>query len=192
MIKRFYYTFNELKNSSIIGSFAEFFRIWNISFTDSTKTNVLFTDITEKYGDDYMFYLDIESPSWEIIEKPSVNTILYDSPELLSETRKELRKVKSWLNDSRFRYETLIDLYDNQTAHLLDKISAITKTQFNDTPQTTIDGLDGDEFATTYTVNTASSDPGTVMQRLNEVRNSWNSVYHEWCSEFGAKFVIYN
>lgn len=171
MINRFYYTLDELKTTvpSETG--------WNGlllpysgGYNDSQYTTMLYNDVKLNYGDEYILYIDIEAPAWENIQKPTVATILI-TPEYKKQVVKFMNKIKSWLDDSRYRYEKLIKIYDDAQNMLMDDVKTESSIQFNDTPQTTDDGLDGDNYATTYTKNKSSSRVATKMARLEEIRN---------------------
>lgn len=73
-----------------------------------------------------------------------------------------------------------------------------SQTNFNDTPQngglwsddkhtSTITLLNGENHNDT----TITSDSGTIMARLKEIRDNLESLYDTWSNEFGKEFVIY-
>ncbi|MCQ2088152.1 MAG: hypothetical protein MJZ37_08855 [Bacilli bacterium] len=192
MITRYYYTMNELSDIYATGGFNKLFVMWGSQYTDDQYTNSLFSDVQLSYGDDFIMYIDVYHPMWEPVEKPTVQQILSDYPQYKKEFVKQINKIKHWLDESKYRYEKLINLYEDNANKLMDKVETISSTQFNDTPQTTVDGLDGDNYATTYTKNKSASDLSTVMSRLDEIRRAWRSMYEEWSNEFGSTFVIYN
>lgn len=189
MINRFYYTLTELIDVYETKGFKQLFIQWIGTYTDSSYTTHLFEDITDNYLDDIIAYIDIEAPVWENIKKPTVAEILAN-PDYKAQINKFMRKIRAWLEDSKYRYEKLIKLYTDNENSLMAKIVAESSVQFNDTPQTTTVGLDGDEYATTYTKNKSAVDGGTTMARLNEIRANWMSLYEEWTREFAKKFVI--
>lgn len=190
MITRFYYTLNELQDVEAQGGFNRLFLNWIGSFTDTTETIDCYADIENNFGDDFIAFLDVEHPSWEYVEKPTVAEIMA-SDEYRKQIIKFIKKMYAWVGDSQFRYEKLIKLYNAEADNLMNKVETISSTQFNDTPQTTVNGLDEDEYATTYTKNKSSTDISTVMARLQEIRNYWRSIYDEWVEEFASRYVIY-
>lgn len=192
MITRYYYTLNELGLDYLANGFNKLFFQWIGSYVDDTYTSILFEDVQVAYGDDFIMYIDVCHPMWEFNEKPTVQQILSDYPQYKKEFVKQINKIKHWVDESKNRYEKLINLYEDNANKLMDKVETISSTQFNDTPQTTVDGLDGDNYATTYTKNKSASDLATVMSRLDEIRRAWRSMYEEWSNEFGSTFVIYN
>lgn len=181
---RFYYTIEELYDSEAVSGFNRLFKDWLGTYTDDSDTKALWKDVEDKYLEDGILYIDIDT--FKPIAKPSKYDILNDT-ELKKQVVKQLRKIRAYVDDSKFRYSKLIKLYNDNANNLMNQLTATT--QFNDTPQTTNTGLDDDAYATTYTVN--KTDSGTVLQRLSEVRALWNSVISEWCSEFSRKFVYY-
>lgn len=192
MITRYYYTMNELGLDYLANGFNKLFFQWIGSYVDDTYTSTLFEDVQLSYGDDFIMYIDVYHPMWEPVEKPTVQQILSDYPQYKKEFVKQINKIKHWVDESKYRYKKLINLYEDNANKLMDKVETISSTQFNDTPQTTVDGLDGDNYATTYTKNKSASDLATVMSRLDEIRRAWRSMYEEWSNEFGSTFVIYN
>ena len=73
-----------------------------------------------------------------------------------------------------------------------------SQTGFNDTPQN--GGLwNDDKHTSTITLingtnsndTTVTTDSGTIMSRLKEIRDNLESLYDTWSNEFGKEFVIY-
>lgn len=190
--ERIYYTLNELQpdEDGIAQTFSSLFSYWGLTFTDTTKTINLYNHIAEQYGEDYCVYIDVKRYAGEYFEIPTIEDIFEDY-DLKKQVVKFLNKIKNWIGDSLERYDTLIDLYENNKNNLMNKVQTISKNKFNDTPQTTTSGLDSDDYATTYTTNTLESDNATVISRLNEIRALWESLYSEWTAEFAKKFVLY-
>lgn len=191
MLERFYYTFNELLDEETLTGFKKLFDTFEVPFTDTSYTTELFGHIEEAYGQDFCLYVDVEHPAWEEVEQPTVAELLADAG-FKSQALRFIKKIKNWLDDSQFRYEKLISIYTAEQTHLLDKVQTVSTSQYNDTPQTTATGLDADNYATSYTKNASSSDMLPVINRLNEIRIYWSSLYNEWANEFGKKFVLYN
>lgn len=188
--RRFYYTIAELYDEDAQEGFNRLFIKWLGTYSDDTDSKTLWNTVAEEllyncvcYVDIYHMYCD------EVMDKPKVSDILTDPDlaDIKDQITNQLRKIRSWLNNSKFRYSKLINLYNSNANNLMNQLASTT--QFNDTPQTTNTGLDDDAYATTYTVN--KTDAGTVLQRLSEVRTLWNSVINEWVQEFAGKFVYY-
>lgn len=188
MFTRFYYTLNELQNAEAATiNFKSLFNYWDIDFTEGSNTGALYQDIELTYGNKFIAYVDIYHCRWEYVEKPTIEEIKADE-DLNADIVGQLKLIKAWLLESQFRYDTLIDIYNDAADKLMDDIKSTT--QFNDTPITTETGLDGDNYATTYTTNKTAG--GTNMQRLVEIRSYWQSLFSEWVGSFGTRFVIYN
>lgn len=185
MITRFYYTFRELLNTEDTG-WGQLFGYFGIAYTGSSYELELFNHVREEYDNEIVLYYDVKHAPWEQPARPAVSEI-----RAVKDVRMFVEKMKGWLDDSKVRYEKLIYLYNQEQTHLLDKVEAISTSQFNNTPQTTTTGLDGDGYATTYTKNTSSSDVAPIMQRLNEIRLLWDNLYGEWTKLFAKHFVIY-
>lgn len=87
------------------------------------------------------------------------------------------------------RYKTLIDLYNDQTSHLLDQINSKTVMRYNDTPQNGGDWSD-DGHTTNITQNETNTDVLPLMDRLNTIQNSYRNLIREWADEFKGLFFI--
>lgn len=105
-------------------------------------------------------------------------------------------KIKIWsrqfcnkLQCSFDEHKTLIDYYEGQKTHLLDTLSSSTTTRFNDTPQNGGD-FTADSYTTNFTKTTVESDPGTVIQRLDEVKRKLTDIYEKWTDEFKPLFLM--
>lgn len=174
---RTYFKFKDLCNVNYEG-WTGLFYDWLREYVDDEYTSELFNYIFNNFADDYLVYVDA-------CKELTVGD-LKDNPELKTEVKMFMRKIRTWLDLSKGRYETLIQLYRNHEQSLMKRVESTV--QFNDTPQTTTSGLDEDEYATTYTKN--STDGATVMARLSEVRALWVNLFEEWMEEFRKKFVL--
>lgn len=192
MITRFYYTLQELQNGSISPALQGWdtiiSNITGESTTDTSKQAELYNFCKDEYRGEAVVYIDIVHQKWEAVEQPTIAEIKTESEyaEQYEELKNQVYKIKNWLSISSVRYEKLIEVFSAQENNLMKQLES--SVQFNDTPQTSASGLDADNYATTYTKSKA--DAGTVLQRLNEVRNLWSNVYDAWVREFGRKFVI--
>ena len=114
--------------------------------------------------------------------------------------------IYAWLIRTTEKYEPLIKLYTENQNKLMSKLTSTTsssgsndsQTGFNDTPQN--GGLwNDDKHTSTITLvsgnnrndTTITSDSGTIMARLKEIRDNLESLYDTWSNEFGKEFVIY-
>lgn len=174
---RTYFKFKDLENVNYEG-WKSLFYDWLREYVDDEYTSKLYNYVGDNFADDYIFYIDA-------CEKVTVGD-LRDNPELKTEVKATMRKIRTWLDLSKGKYETLLQLYRNHEQSLMKRVESTT--QFNDTPQSTTSGLDGDNYATTYTKN--ATDGATVMARLSEVRALWTNLYEEWVEEFRKKFVL--
>lgn len=176
---RCYYTFKELTNPDNEG-WSKLFYDWIREYNYDQYTSELFNYVETKFADANIVYVDVCGDTAPTIQD------LKDNPELKSIVKEFMRKIRVWLDLSKGKYETLLQLYRNHEQSLMKRVESTT--QFNDTPQSTTSGLDGDNYATTYTKN--ATDGATVMARLSEVRALWTNLYEEWVEEFAKKFVL--
>ena len=98
---------------------------------------------------------------------------------------------KIWKSTKGY-YETLINLMQENQDKLLAQLSSVTESenQFNDLPDQS-----GDYSTINYATNLTktkvktSSDAGTVLERLEEVRRRYNDYYEKWAREFDKLFI---
>ena len=98
---------------------------------------------------------------------------------------------KIWWN-THIYYEKMISLLESRENQLLDKVvtSSESESRFNDTPDTS-GTHDTSDYTSNLTKgkNTISTDAGTVLERLEEVRRKYNDYYKLWAMEFDKLFV---
>ena len=89
-------------------------------------------------------------------------------------------------------YEKMISLLKDNETKLLAQVSSLTESdnRFNNTPDQSGD-YSGLDYATTINKNkiTTSSDAGTILERLEEVRRRYTDYYEKWAREFGKLFI---
>lgn len=166
-------------------TFKDWFKTWSYDLPDNfnfdSKTTTLFQDyIWPKFYNEIFFFVDVEHDPWTEPEKPAINREI---------SCDKLGCIYSWLIESQERYGKLIDLYEAQQNNLMNKISASSKTLFNDTPQNGGD-FTTDNHITNATQVTSESDVGTPIARLKEIRDNLESLYSSWANEF-RKFIIF-
>lgn len=103
-----------------------------------------------------------------------------------------LLKFLTLLNQTAFRYKTLLSAYDSQKTKLLDKLSSVNTglAKFNDTPQGS-----GDFSDDTHTTNITKTSSETQMEiktpieRLKEIQDGFSDVLARWSEEFDNLFL---
>lgn len=89
-------------------------------------------------------------------------------------------------------YEKMVSLLKTNEDKLMAQISTSTESdnRFNNTPDQGGD-YSGLDYATTITKNktTTSTDAGTVLERLEEVRRRYTDYYEKWAKEFNKLFI---
>ena len=89
-------------------------------------------------------------------------------------------------------YEKMISLLKDNETKLLAQVSSLTESdnRFNNTPDQSGD-YSGLDYATTINKNkiTTSSDAGTILERLEEVRRRYTDYYEKWAREFDKLFI---
>lgn len=100
----------------------------------------------------------------------------------------------SLINKTASRYLTLISLLSEKETNLLSQIktSSNSTSRYNDTPQSSdFEEIEGTNYASNLTKasSESSSDGGTVMSRLEEVRQNLRNLYNDWADEFKQLFI---
>lgn len=193
MRTRFYYTLRDLTQyetnkaseaKTNANTLSDILQIYDDELVDVgtvTMQKELFQNyIYPKFKEHALCYLDLGHGNWDCPERPDI-----DDEECDDMVQELIGRMYSWLVSSTEKYEKLIGLYNDNKAHLLDNIKAITK--FSDTP------MDGGSFLDDNHVTTATQSEtqlGTIMTRLDEVNNKLRNMYEMWANEF-KKFIIY-
>ena len=105
-----------------------------------------------------------------------------------------LISYNSLINKTASRYLTLINLLNEKESSLLAQIktSSTGTSRFNDTPQSSdFQEIEGTDYASTLTRTSGetTSDGGTTMARLEEVRQNLRNLYTDWAEEFRQLFI---
>ena len=107
-----------------------------------------------------------------------------------------LKKFMVVYNFSKEKYLTLLNLYTAQKDNLMKQLEGTTTStsdhRENDTPQNGGTWED-DEHSSYYEQNgsttTVSTDPMTVMARLDEIQRMFRNLLEDWCKEFRKLFI---
>lgn len=105
-----------------------------------------------------------------------------------------LLSYNSLINKTASRYLTLINLLNEKESSLLAQIktSSTGTSRYNDTPQSSdFQEIEGTNYASniTKTSGETTSDGGTIMARLEEVRQNLRNLYTDWAEEFRQLFI---
>lgn len=176
MKNRKYFLLNDFKQSLV--PLESTVALW-LDTLSSTQAQKVARQLVLKHQYDAVLYID-----WNTIyeSEPTTPTV---SSDLYLEM---LNKFRSIYETTKDKYGTLLDAYDNQRTHLMDRVEAINKTRFNDTPQADATGLDGDNYVSTYTEQ--QSEVGfEVIERLAKVQSLFMNVLNDWCKEFSNLFM---
>ena len=145
-------------------------------------TELLQHYIWPRYYNSYIAYEDVEASE----DGSNTPTAL---PSSMSDNI--AGKIIAWLIESSERYVYLIQEWEKIKNKLMDQLTTTSTTLFNDTPQAAGDFLD-DPHVTNATQATSKSDVDTPIARYQEIKNRITSLYGDWASEFGRRFVIYS
>lgn len=105
-----------------------------------------------------------------------------------------LLSYNSLINKTASRYLTLINLLNEKESSLLAQIktSSTGTSRYNDTPQSSdFQEIEGTDYASniTKTSGETTSDGGTTIARLEEVRQNLRNLYTDWAEEFRQLFI---
>lgn len=109
-----------------------------------------------------------------------------------------LRRLGLFMNETANRYSYLIQAFQNSQSKLLDAVKTVTDstTKGIDVPQD-INIPDTSSTAAANHINSladahteTSSDLGTLMSRLKEVKDNLENIYNLWLRDFQREFVI--
>ena len=123
------------------------------------------------------------------------NYCLYSDVELSPKSTQAkwwLIKFLTLLNQTAFRYKSLLSAYDTEKTKLLDKLETINSglAKFNDTPQGSGDYSDDTHTTNlTRTTSTTSTEVMTPIQRLKEIQDGFSDVLARWSEEFDNLFL---
>jgi hypothetical protein len=120
------------------------------------------------------------------------STVPVDNPDI----KQALRRLVAYILESYPYYSRLIALYDKDATALLAQVTETTdsKTGDSDMPQTaTFESAPTSDVLSMLQKVTATTkqDYGTIMQRLDEIRKNYVSLYREWADEVLKEFVLY-
>ena len=159
-------------------------------FPDSIKTVLDSNEYSEllrkyiwpKYVNTPIFYADQEY-NWDGQET--------NLPNVTDVAQHTAANIMVWLLETGDEYVYLINKWKEIDDNLMAQLSSQSTTLFNDTPQAAGDFLD-DPHVTNATQATSKSDVDTPIARYQEIKNRITSLYGDWASEFGRRFVIYS
>ena len=150
----------------------------------SAGMEALWQRVVARYYKEYLFkiekYFNEDEPSQSEIEQ-AMNDWLINYLNLVAQTAEY--------------YMTLLTIYDDEKANLMEDIRAISKNKvkFNDTPQNpnTADVYEGDDYIThfTSTEGETSSPLMTKMMRLKEIQDHYKNLIADWVNEFERLFI---
>lgn len=207
MISRFYYTLDELTgnnyDSFVLSSDVGFYEICSYLLgknpaiaVDDAYTKKLMYHIWLNLSQKYLLDLDVEHPRWENVEKKAFDEF---GPDEMYYVHCLGQNMLSIFEDTKDRYLTLIQMYEDELDDLLDGVRTVTdgdgETRFNDTPQNfpNAEGYAEDNYTTNVTkaknTVTVTSDVNTKMARIDEVHRLLRNLYADWAFEFNKLIV---
>lgn len=197
--KRFFNTLAGIYTLEYCYTLEDMFKIEERDYyIDETPDLSSFTaDLWASFDATYWADSGIGAKLWEYIWTKNRDHIALILPKEWKNYEEEKAKpfwidfYKIWKNTHVY-YETLINLMSQNQDKLLAQLSSETESenQFNDLPDQS-----GDYTTINYATNLTktkvktSSDAGTVLERLEEVRRRYNDYYEKWAREFDKLFI---
>lgn len=198
-IRRYYYTLAEMQQNTILGQEIDAgyagrnnTTLLNILAGWMTLSNIMVADSETEAKKVWQEYI------WPRCWNSTINFIdkeyFYelptdpDSTEIGKAWKSIVGAIYTWWMDSKAHYIPLIKMYQAQANSLMKQVESSSLSKYNDTPQ---DGgnFSDDNHTTNSTRTVNSTDAGTPIQRLEEIRQLINTIYLDWAKEFG-RFII--
>lgn len=118
---------------------------------------------------------------------------ILDETELTTMKKKFITKFLNMYEDSKDKYETLINIFNAKKEDLFKEVESSTENEvfFNDTPQVEGGVFKGLEYTSNYTKTktTNKSDLNTPMNRLIEIQNNLLKYWGNWLEMFERLFI---
>ena len=167
-----------LSDSQIVDKFKNIFYLSSGDLAFSDEVNQVFIDVYNRYFGEYCFRVEAER--------------FNDGALLLHEAYLFMNSVFNMANFTAPRFLMMLEIYKNQSTHLLDKVQTITSAiaKFNDTPQGS-----GDYSTDTHTTNLnkseveSTTDVAPLMERIDQIQQSYDNLMLKWTNEFDRLFI---
>lgn len=153
-----------------------------IKRTYNVLTPEEWTKISEIVGEDYSDLVEILKGEHEN-EWVSITDSIGDDSVTIPEPGTFIKLFKSIYLRTAEKYQTMIAYYNKCRADLLNKMSNLTDSRFNDTPESAGD-YSASEHTTNITKGKALSDPQTLIDRLDAIQSAYVVELDKWANEF--------
>ena len=161
-------------SSAVAGSLSEIGTLTGGTWTWANYVASVINNVYQLHHENYCVFSDVAlSPS-------------------SSQAKLFMMKFLTLLNQTAFRYKSLLSAYDTEKTKLLDKLETINSglAKFNDTPQGSGDYSDDTHTTNlTRTTSTTSTEVMTPIQRLKEIQDGFSDVLARWSEEFDNLFL---
>lgn len=161
-------------SSSVAGSLSEIGTLTGGTWAWSTYVDKVINNVYQLHHENFCVFSEVQ------LSAPSTQAKTF------------MMKFLTLLNQTAFRYKSLLSAYDSQKTKLLDKLSSINTglAKFNDTPQGS--GDFSDDTHTTNVTKTSSetqTEVKTPIERLKEIQDGFSDVLARWSEEFDNLFL---
>lgn len=162
------------------------------------------------HNNDFKFFVNSVAPIFVVNNelKPHINELMnllynrYSQHYLNASEVLDTKTAKTFLNPlfsilqmTYNKYATILDIYESNKNKLMNGVKVISDglARFNDTPQNeeVDDEFEADNHVTTITKskNITEDERNTIMTRIKEIEDSYNSVLAQWSNEFEKAFI---
>ena len=201
MKSRYNYTFNDILENLYDSSLNPCLDLASDVIKDFIETNLsssvagTLSEIGSLSGGSWTWTNYVASVINNVYQLHHENFCVFSDVELTSVSEQAklfMMKFLTLLNQTAFRYKSLLSAYDTEKTKLLDKLETINTglAKFNDTPQGSGDYADDTHTTNlTRTTSTTSTEVMTPIQRLKEIQDSFSDVLARWSEEFNNLFL---
>lgn len=161
-------------SSSVAGSLSELGSLSGGTWTWSNYVASVINNVYQLHHENYCVFSEVQ------LSAPSTQAKVF------------MMKFLTLLNQTAFRYKSLLSAYDSQKTKLLDKLSSSNTglAKFNDTPQGSGDFSDDTHTTNvTRTTSETQTEVKTPIERLKEIQDGFSDVLARWSEEFDNLFL---
>lgn len=192
LIKQYYYTLKDFENDGMLLNF-NVSPYGNSTFKNFIEKRCQFTVAADLASLPFPITDSNVEKVWQEVVSSNYKRFILKTSKEIENPSNDLENIKEWafkfinlLGQSYDYFNTLLNFYASEKAHLMDDITATSENQvgFNDTPQNpnTADVYEGDNYLTHFT-KTKGSNSSPLMSkimRLKEIQDNFKDCLHDW------------
>ena len=190
--KYYYYTLKDFENSGMLLNF-KVTPYGNTSFKNFIEKRLQIFPATDLTALPFALTDSNVEKVWQEVVSSNYKRFILKTDYELTDGTQELEVLTDWayklinlLAQSYDYFNTLLNFYASEKAHLMDDITATSdnKVSFNDTPQNpnSLNVYEGEDYLTHFT-KTHGSNSSPLMSkimRLKEIQDNFKDCLHDW------------